>query len=70
MDLRALGEATGTDAREARTDQGVDGFNAADALVTSYQELIPGLQLPDPNDRHVLAAAIRGQADVIVTIRD
>jgi len=42
--------------------------HAADALVTGYQELIPGLQLPDPNDRHVLAAAICARADVIVTI--
>jgi len=41
--------------------------HATDALVTGYQDLIPGLQLPDPNDRHVLAAAIRGRADVIVT---
>jgi hypothetical protein len=42
--------------------------HAADALVTGYEDLIPGLQLPDPDDRHVLAAAIRGHADVIVTI--
>ena len=38
-----------------------------DALVTGYEDLIPSLQLPDPNDRHVLAAALRGRADVIVT---
>lgn len=43
-------------------------LHAVDALVTGYEELIPGLQLPDPNDRHVLAAAIRGQANVIVTM--
>jgi len=42
--------------------------HAADALVTGYEDLIPGLHLPDPNDRHVLAAAIRGGADVIVTM--
>ena len=41
---------------------------AGDALVTGYEDLIPGLQLPDPDDRHVLAAAIHGHADVIVTI--
>ncbi len=39
-----------------------------DALVTGYEKLIEGLQLPDPNDRHVLAAAIRCGADVIVTM--
>ena len=37
------------------------------ALVTGYHDLIEGLQLPDPDDRHVLAAAIVGRADVIVT---
>ncbi len=37
------------------------------ALVTDYASLISGLSLPDPNDRHVLAAAIKGRADVIVT---
>ena len=42
--------------------------HAVDALVTGYEDLIPGLQLPDPDDRHVLAAAIRGHADVIVTM--
>ncbi|OQS10866.1 PIN domain-containing protein [Chromobacterium violaceum] len=38
-----------------------------DALVTGYQYLIPTLTLPDPADRHVLAAAIRSHASVIVT---
>ena len=38
-----------------------------DSLVSDYEPLIAGLQLPDTNDRHVLAAAIKGQAEVIVT---
>jgi len=38
-----------------------------DCLVTAYESLIDGLRLPDPDDRHVLAAAIRCQAGVIVT---
>ena len=38
-----------------------------DALVTGFEELIPSLVLPDADDRHVLAAAIHGRADVIVT---
>ena len=41
--------------------------HATDALVSGFEELIDGLRLPDPDDRHVLAAAIRGRADVIVT---
>lgn len=38
-----------------------------DCLVTGYEELIASLSLPDPDDRHVLAAAIRCGAQVIVT---
>src|SRR5690606_38532704 len=38
-----------------------------DALVKNYDSLIPGLKLPDENDRHVLAAAIKTNANVIVT---
>lgn len=36
-------------------------------LVTGYEGLVPNLELPDPDDRHVLAAAIRAHAQVIVT---
>jgi hypothetical protein len=42
-------------------------LHASDALVSGFEDLIEGLRLPDPDDRHVLAAAIRGRADVIVT---
>jgi hypothetical protein len=38
-----------------------------DCLVTGYEGLIPALALPDPDDRHVLAAAITGRCEVIVT---
>lgn len=38
-----------------------------DCLVTGYDALIDSVELPDKNDRHVLAAAIRAEADLIVT---
>jgi predicted nucleic acid-binding protein len=38
-----------------------------ECLVTGYGELVNGLTLPDPDDRHVLAAAIQSEAEVIVT---
>jgi hypothetical protein len=38
-----------------------------DGLVTGYEDLIQSLSLPDPDDRHVLAAAIRTGASVIMT---
>ncbi|RFA06606.1 PIN domain-containing protein [Subtercola boreus] len=38
-----------------------------DSTVTGHEHLIDKLELPDPDDRHVLAAAIHAQAEVIVT---
>ncbi len=38
-----------------------------DAFVKNYSGLIDGLRLPDAKDRHVLAAAIKTNANVIVT---
>jgi hypothetical protein len=44
-------------------------MNAAvrDCLVLGYEPLIEALDLPDPDDRHVLAAAIKVNAQLIVT---
>jgi len=41
--------------------------HAADCLVGGYDHLIEALDLPDTDDRHVLAAAIHSRADVVVT---
>lgn len=41
--------------------------NVPDALVCGYEGLIEGLDLPDEGDRHVLAAAIQGHAEGIIT---
>jgi predicted nucleic acid-binding protein len=54
-------------ARLERTCSFMDN-SVRDGLITDYEVLIPTLELPDPDDRHVLAAAIHGDADVIVTM--
>lgn len=41
--------------------------NVRDCIVEGYETLIPALTLPDIDDRHVLAAAIRSSSSVIVT---
>lgn len=54
---------------DAALDRTRARMNAAvrDAVVTGYESLVDGLDLPDPNDRHVLAAGIRAGAQTIVT---
>lgn len=53
----------------AKLERTRDRMNAAvlDCLIKGYEDLIAALTLPDPDDRHVLAAAIQGRVDVIVT---
>ena len=41
--------------------------NFDECFVTGHMPLIEGLEMPDKDDRHVLAAAIRCSAQVIVT---
>ena len=38
-----------------------------DCLVSSFEHLIPSIDLPDPDDRHVVAAAIHSGSSLIVT---
>jgi hypothetical protein len=38
-----------------------------DCIITGYEHLIEPVVLPDPDDRHVVAAALAGGVDVIVT---
>lgn len=47
-------------------------MNAAvpDCLVEGYEPLIQGIELPDPDDRHIVAAAIMTRANVIVTFNE
>lgn len=49
-----------------RTRQLMDN-HVLDCLVTEYESLINSVTLPDENDRHVVAAAIKCHAEVIVT---
>lgn len=55
-----------TEEKAARLRELMNGA-VRDCLVTGYQPLIEVLDLPDPDDRHVLAAAIKVNAQLIVT---
>lgn len=47
--------------------RGAINRSVSDGLVADFEHLIPSLDLPDPDDRHVLAAGIVAKVDVIVT---
>ena len=57
------------DVDDAKLDllQGKFTDHFPDAEVTDYQPFIQAIELPDPNDRHVLAAAIVGRCNGIIT---
>ncbi len=57
------------DIGQAQLRRTCDLMSAAvpDCLIEGWEALEGGLRLPDPDDRHVLAAAICGHADAIVT---
>ncbi len=38
-----------------------------DCIVGDYEDKIETIHLPDPDDRHVLAAAIKSHSQLIVT---
>lgn len=58
-----------SDLTKDQLDRTVVAMNRAvpDCLVNDYEPLMQGLDLPDEDDRHVLAAAIKCGASVIVT---
>lgn len=57
------------DVSEEQRSKRMDMANRAfpDAMVSNYEPLIEKLELPDKHDRHVLAAAIKTNANLIVT---
>jgi hypothetical protein len=49
---------------DAQRINGLIDASVPDCLVSGYKRIIPGLELPDARDRHVLAAAIKAGAQV------
>ena len=64
---RALADKRGIPEDKRRRLRRLMNAAIADCRVYGYEPLIEGLKLPDPDDRHVLAAAIKIGAQVIVT---
>jgi hypothetical protein len=61
------GSSSGTTLKRLQGTRDLMKAVLPDAEVAGYQGLVPGLSLPDPDDRHVLAAAIAGKASLVVT---
>lgn len=64
---KSVMERKGVVGKEANKRADIANSAFPDALVRDYESLIKSLELPDPKDCHVLAAAIKTNADIIVT---
>ncbi len=56
------------DARVLERTRWLMNVAVADSIIEGHEALMDGLDLPDRDDRHVLAAAVHGSAQVIVTM--
>lgn len=67
--LDEFGRAMGRLGRPDAAEHIAAAINSAypDALVTDWEHLVPSINLPDKDDRHVAAAAVASDCDLIVT---
>jgi hypothetical protein len=67
MDKQRSGESAGSNASAAWSDSQRDGSRFFQwPRSPASKSLIPALSLPDPDDRHVLAAALHARAELIL----
>jgi hypothetical protein len=62
-----LKQRTDLKAEDLKRTRSLMNAHVRDSLVTGFEHLIPSVELPDADDRHVVAAAIHGGASLIVT---
>ncbi|WP_322415337.1 PIN domain-containing protein [Mesorhizobium huakuii] len=65
--VAAVAEKRGIEPEKLQRTRELMDRAVPDALVSGYEQLEEGIKLPDPDDRHVVAAATLTRADVIVT---
>lgn len=65
--IRSVHERQGVALEKLEPLRRLVNASVLDCLVTGYEPLVGIFKLPDLNDEHVLAAAVKTRADIIVT---